>query len=84
MRGISYADDSPTEPTGFISFDALFSDGGHMTRLLGATGVAGMLLVATIATGRAQAPKGDLWETTSQMSMEGVPMRMPANTAKVC
>jgi hypothetical protein len=32
----------------------------------------------------AQAPKGDLWETTSQMSMPGMPMAMPAQTVKVC
>lgn len=32
----------------------------------------------------AQEPKGDLWETTSQMSMEGMPIQMPANTVKVC
>ena len=31
-----------------------------------------------------QESKGDLWETTSQMSMEGVPFKMPANTTKVC
>ena len=31
-----------------------------------------------------QAPRGDLWETTSQMSMEGMPMKMPARTNKVC
>lgn len=28
--------------------------------------------------------KGDLWEVTSQMSMEGIPMAMPAQKAKVC
>jgi len=27
---------------------------------------------------------GDLWEVTSQMSMEGMPMAMPAQTHKVC
>jgi hypothetical protein len=32
----------------------------------------------------AQAPKGDLWETTSQMAMAGMPMAMPARTVKVC
>jgi hypothetical protein len=31
-----------------------------------------------------QAPKGDLWEITSQPSMEGMPMKLPSNTAKVC
>jgi hypothetical protein len=28
--------------------------------------------------------KGDLWEVTSQMSMEGMPMAMPPQKAKVC
>jgi hypothetical protein len=28
--------------------------------------------------------KGDLWEVTSKMSMEGLPMEMPAHTGKVC
>jgi Protein of unknown function (DUF3617) len=28
--------------------------------------------------------KGVLWETTSQPSMEGMPMQLPANTVKVC
>lgn len=41
-------------------------------------------LVPTFASVLAQAVKGDLWETTSQMSMEGMPMQMPANTTKVC
>ena len=27
---------------------------------------------------------GDLWNTTSQMSMEGMPMSMPAHSMKVC
>lgn len=27
---------------------------------------------------------GDLWEVTSKMSMEGMPMQMPARTQKVC
>ncbi|HEY3176757.1 MAG TPA: DUF3617 family protein [Candidatus Polarisedimenticolia bacterium] len=27
---------------------------------------------------------GDLWEVTSQMSMEGMPMALPAQTNKVC
>jgi len=27
---------------------------------------------------------GDLWEVTSQVSMEGMPMAMPVNTQKVC
>ncbi len=30
------------------------------------------------------AATGDLWEVTSQMSMEGLPMKMPAQKTKVC
>jgi hypothetical protein len=30
------------------------------------------------------APPGVLWQTTSQMSMEGMPVQMPAQTLKVC
>ena len=29
-------------------------------------------------------PMGDLWEVTSQMSMEGMPMALPAQTVQVC
>jgi hypothetical protein len=33
----------------------------------------------------ADAPaKGDLWEVTTRMSMEGMPMQMPAQTGKFC
>ena len=48
----------------------------------GALVILAALLAALPATG--QESKGDLWETTSQMSMEGVPFKMPANTMKVC
>jgi hypothetical protein len=42
-------------------------------------------LVATLVIpALAQGKKGDLWETTSQMAMEGVPVKLPANTAKAC
>ena len=52
-----------------------------MTRWMGAAVVAAVGLgVGTIAA----QTKGDLWQTTSQMSMEGMPMQMPANTVKVC
>jgi hypothetical protein len=30
------------------------------------------------------AAKGELWQTTSQMSMPGMPMQMPATTVKAC
>jgi hypothetical protein len=46
------------------------------------------LLLAACAFGADAAPAGrepgDLWEVTSQMSMEGMPMQMPATTQKVC
>ena len=45
-----------------------------------------MAIVALALTGsagtRGQESKGDMWETTTQMSMEGLPFKMPANTAK--
>ena len=37
-----------------------------------------------VAVGGARAETGDLWEVTSQMSMEGMPMAMPANKSKTC
>ena len=38
---------------------------------------------APVAAADATVP-GDRWEITSQMSMEGMPMAMPANKVKVC
>lgn len=29
-------------------------------------------------------PKGEIWETTSQISMEGMPMQMPVSKLKLC
>jgi Protein of unknown function (DUF3617) len=49
-------------------------------RLLAASSV--FLLTLTFA--RADDPPGVLWETTSQMVMEGMPMAMPPQTVKVC
>jgi len=50
--------------------------------------IALSLLLALAASGADAAPSGkepgDLWEVTSQMSMEGMPMAMPVNTQKVC
>jgi hypothetical protein len=49
-----------------------------------------LAMVFTIATWGPAPPamatdaKGELWETTSQMSMEGMPFQMPARTQKVC
>jgi hypothetical protein len=36
------------------------------------------------STAPAASNAGDLWNTTSQMSMEGMPMSMPAHSMKVC
>ena len=44
--------------------------------------VLSMLRLGALAG--SQAPKGDLWEVTSRPSMEGMPMKLPSSTAKVC
>lgn len=55
----------------------------HLQRLVGA-----MLLLASSpllnADQSATATIGDLWEVTSQMSMEGMDMQMPTQTSQVC
>ena len=46
-----------------------------------------MCLMAVVLAPAADAPAkvmGDLWEVTSQMSMEGAPMKMPERKSKVC
>jgi hypothetical protein len=50
--------------------------------LLSASVVLISLSLHTLAAD--QAAKGNLWETTSQMSMDGMPMQMPANKRQVC
>jgi hypothetical protein len=45
--------------------------------------ISGLGLLSLTPVG-AEDPPGDLWETTSQMSMEGMPMKPPPNTVKVC
>jgi Protein of unknown function (DUF3617) len=53
-------------------------------RLAAAFVVTGLMpLLAQAPTARAQAA-GDLWEVTQQMSMEGMPMKMPPSTMRVC
>jgi len=37
-----------------------------------------------LAPARADDPPGVLWQTTSQMVMEGMPMAMPPTTLKIC
>ena len=44
---------------------------------------ASLFVLATAQEAAAADAKGDLWETTSQMSMEGLPMQLPAKKAKV-
>ena len=46
--------------------------------------LSALTLAVVVEVAGAQTPKGDLWETTSQMSMEGMPMSLPANKVKVC
>jgi uncharacterized protein DUF3617 len=55
-----------------------------MTRVRTAAVVAALSALGLGALASAQAAKGDLWEVTSQPSMEGMPMRLPSSTAKVC
>jgi hypothetical protein len=50
---------------------------GHLT-------AAASLVLIGLAPAQAADPPGILWETTSQMVMEGMPMTMPAQTMKVC
>jgi|SRR5688572_12202071 len=54
--------------------------------LFAAVFVLSMSLLASRATAADAASEdmGELWETTSQMSMEGMPVQMPARTQKVC
>jgi hypothetical protein len=47
-------------------------------------GVLGVTVLAVLQVARAASPPGDLWEVTSQVAMEGIPMAMPAQTVKVC
>jgi Protein of unknown function (DUF3617) len=51
---------------------------------IGGLAAAGSFLLLVLAPARAADPPGVLWETTSQMVMEGMPMSMPPNTVKVC
>jgi hypothetical protein len=49
----------------------------------GAAGVGTLLLLALTPVRAADAP-GVLWQTTSQMEMEGMPYAPPPNTVTVC
>lgn len=46
--------------------------------------VALVLLVSSLPAAAETAVPGDMWEVTSQMSMEGMPMALPAQKVKVC
>ena len=46
--------------------------------------LASLGLLAFTPTGLADEPPGVLWETTSQMVMEGMPMQMPMQRLKLC
>jgi len=43
-----------------------------------------LLMLLVLSPARAGDPPGNLWEMSSQMSMEGMPMAMPPNRLKVC
>ena len=45
---------------------------------------ASLVLALALSPARAADPTGVLWESTSQMAIPGMPMQMPAQTAKVC
>jgi hypothetical protein len=45
---------------------------------------ASLVLLALTPARAADEPPGILWETTSQMVMEGMPMAMPARKLKIC
>src|SRR5262245_1334381 len=50
-----------------------------LASLLGAAGSTSLR-----ADDKPAAKDGELWEVTTQMSMEGMPMALPAHTTKVC
>jgi hypothetical protein len=45
---------------------------------------AGTLMVLTLTPALATEPAGTLWQSTSQMVMEGMPFSPPPNTVKFC
>jgi Protein of unknown function (DUF3617) len=67
-------------------------EGTHMNMVMVHARILGTVLILAAASqfaptavaADAPARKGDLWESTSQMSMEGMPMQMPANTQQIC
>jgi len=55
-----------------------------LRRRLTATTTLALLSTLVLAATGARAETGDLWEVTSQMSMEGMPMALPPHTSKTC
>lgn len=53
-------------------------------QLHGGLAAAGVFLLLVLGPVRAADPPGVLWQTTSQMVMEGMPMPMPPTTLQVC
>jgi hypothetical protein len=56
------------------------------SKLSGSPLVVVLTLAIAAVAGRVMAtdPKGELWEATSQVAMDGMPVQMPARTQKVC
>ena len=56
-----------------------------MKTIIGSQLAAAALVLAAIAPARADAPAaGELWETTAQASVPGMPVSMPPYKAKIC
>jgi hypothetical protein len=43
-----------------------------------------LVFLLVLSPALAADPPGVLWETTSQVAMEGMPTQMPAQTSRVC
>ena len=52
--------------------------------LTGSLMAAASLVLLALAPARADDPPGLLWDTSSQMVMEGMPFQMPPNKLKLC
>jgi hypothetical protein len=55
-----------------------------ITSWTGRLAAATALVLLALAPAHADDPPGVLWETSSQMVMEGMPMAMPAQTMRMC
>ncbi|MGH8135036.1 MAG: DUF3617 domain-containing protein [Steroidobacteraceae bacterium] len=54
------------------------------TALTGRLAAAASLVLLSLAPAGAEDPPGILWDTSSQMVMEGMPFTMPPNKLKLC